>query len=117
MAAFFCPCRGGRGRNAGFSRSPRRTKCNVEKLSGFLPVGQTAFSAHGFWDGVSVRRVEVYGMTAGFCPSGSVQIDFPVRFSGVRMEDFSSFPDVLRRKSARHAEKKVFLLEIEKLFS
>ena len=43
-----------------------RTKCNVEELSGFLLVGQTVFSAHGLWNGVSVGRVEVYGMTAGF---------------------------------------------------
>ena len=69
MAAFFARVVR-QGRNAGFSRSPCRTKCNVEERSGFLLVGQTVFSAHGFWNGVSVGRVEVYGMTAGFCPSG-----------------------------------------------
>ena len=69
MAAFFVRVVAV-GEKCGILAKSMSDKMYVEKLSGFLPVGQTVFSAHGFWDGVSVRRVEVYGMTAGFCPSG-----------------------------------------------
>ena len=45
---------------------------------------------------------------------GSVQIDFPVRFSGVRMEDFSSFPGRFAEKvGTTCGEKKCFFLRLK----